>query len=262
MENKLLIKYSGVDVFQQDMPVLKSVDLEVYTGEFIYLLGKVGSGKSSLLKTLYAEIPVDTGLAGVLGYDLISIKNSDIPYLRRKIGIVFQDFQLLPDRTVYSNLEFVLRATGWRDKSSIAEQIDNVLGQVGMAGKAYKMPHQLSGGEQQRVVISRALLNSPEIILADEPTGNLDPETGQELVDLLYGICTSGTTVLMATHNLQWLKLFPGRILRFENEKVTEIVDPSVIDTVKINVIADDDSIVEETIVVDEKSATDTAGEE
>lgn len=252
MEKTLLIKYKNVDVFQQDYQVLKNVNLEVLSGEFIYLLGKVGSGKSSLLKSFYCDVLIQNGVAGVLGYDLHSIKLKEIPFLRRKIGIVFQDFQLLTDRSVYRNLEFVLQATGWEDKAAIEEQIDNVLAQVGMTSAKTKMPFQLSGGEQQRIVIARALLNSPEIIIADEPTGHLDPETGNELVDLLYNISKSGTTVIMATHNLNWLLAFPGRILRFEDNEIREVKDLDNIDTVKVKVIADNDSIMEETIVVDD----------
>jgi len=228
MENKLLIKYVDVEICQQDVTVLKNVQLEVHSGEFIYLLGKVGSGKTSLLKSMYREVPVSSGMAGVLGYDLTELKLNEVPYLRRKIGIVFQDFQLLTDRTVSQNLDFVLRATGWTDQQAIIEQIDNVLTQVGMSAKGYKMPHQLSGGEQQRIVIARALLNSPEMILADEPTGNLDPETGNELVELLYNIRLSGTTVIMATHNMSWLDKFPGRIFRCEDEKLEEVFPENV----------------------------------
>lgn len=222
MEKKLLIKYVDVDIRQQELLILKDVQLEVHSGEFIYLIGKVGSGKSSLLKSIYQEIPLTSGVAGVLEYDLRTIKHKEIPYLRRKIGIVFQDFQLLTDRSVNDNLEFVLRATGWKDQQSIDDQIANVLSQVGMSTKGYKMPHQLSGGEQQRIVIARALLNSPEMILADEPTGNLDPVTGNELLELLYNIRLSGTTIIMATHNLSWLDKYPGRIIRCENEKLIE----------------------------------------
>ena len=223
MEKKLLIKYVDVDIYQQDDVVLKDVQLEVHSGEFLYLLGRVGSGKTSLLKSFYHELPIASGVAGVLGYDLTDLKLNEVPFLRRKIGIVFQDFQLLTDRTVSQNLDFVLRATGWKDQEAIIEQIDNVLTQVGMNAKGYKMPHQLSGGEQQRIVIARALLNSPEMILADEPTGNLDPETGNELVELLYNIRLSGTTVIMATHNLSWLDKYPGRVFRCEDEKLEEM---------------------------------------
>lgn len=219
---KTLIDYKDVDICQQELLVLKSVSLQIHRGEFVYLLGKVGSGKSSLLKSFYGEVPVSSGSANVFDYDMHKIKQKQIPFLRRKIGIVFQDFQLLIDRTVNQNLEFVLRATGWKNKALIKEQIDEVLKQVGMHTKGYKMPHQLSGGEQQRIVIARALLNSPEIIIADEPTGNLDPETGDGLIELLYSIRLSGTTIIMATHNLDWLKKYPGRIIRCENEHLTE----------------------------------------
>lgn len=223
MENKLLIKYVDVDIYQQELLVLKDVQLEIYSGEFIYLLGKVGSGKSTLLKSIYHEIPLLFGYAEALGYDLRALKAKEIPFLRRKIGIVFQDFQLLTDRTVYQNLDFVLRATGWKEQQVIDEQIDTVLTQVGMSSVGNKMPHQLSGGEQQRIVIARALLNSPEMILADEPTGNLDPETGKELIELLYNIRLSGTTVIMATHNMSWMNKFPGRIFRCEDENLWEV---------------------------------------
>jgi cell division transport system ATP-binding protein len=229
LDKKLLIKYVDVDICQQESTVLRNVQLEVHSGEFIYLMGKVGSGKSSLLKSFYHDVRILDGVAGVLNYDLRTIKADEVPYLRRKIGIVFQDFQLLIDRSVYDNLDFVLRATGWKDKLAIDEQINNVLEQVGMSSIGYKMPHQLSGGEQQRVVIARALLNSPEMILADEPTGNLDPETGNELVELLYNIRLSGTTVIVATHNLTWISKFPGRVFRFENETIVEIPSDSVI---------------------------------
>jgi cell division transport system ATP-binding protein len=221
--SKLLIKFSNVDIYQQDVEVLKNVNVEIHSGEFFYLLGKVGCGKSSFLKSLYAEVPIDTGAAETLGYDMRKIRNKEIPLLRRKMGIIFQDFQLLPDRSVNENLKFVLHSTGWKDKTLIDEQIQNVLNQVGMENKGYKVPHQLSGGEQQRIVIARALLNSPELILADEPTGNLDPETGRELAELLHGICRSGTTVLMATHNLMWPEHYSGHILFFENQGITDM---------------------------------------
>jgi cell division transport system ATP-binding protein len=223
MDKKLLIKYVDVDICQQEVVVLENVQLEIHSSEFVYLLGRVGSGKTSLLKSIYHDLPILSGVAGVLGYDLRDLKMSEVPFLRRKIGIVFQDFQLLTDRTVNDNLDFVLRATGWKDPEAIKEQIDSVLGQVGMSTKGNKMPHQLSGGEQQRIVIARALLNSPEIILADEPTGNLDPETGNELIELLYNIRLSGTTVIMATHNLSWLDKFTGRVIRCEDDKLWEV---------------------------------------
>ena len=220
-----LIEYKGVEVRQLEQVVLQDVNLTVGNGEFVYLLGKVGSGKSSLLKTIYAELPVKTGEATVLGFDIPHIRRKQVPYLRRKIGIVFQDFQLLTDRSVEDNLMFVLKATGWKDKKVMKNHINDILRQVGMENKAYKMPHQLSGGEQQRVVIARALLNSPEIILADEPTGNLDPETGAGIMDLLHGICIAGTTIIMSTHNMNWVKQYPGRKLLFENGVVTEQAD-------------------------------------
>lgn len=215
-----LIKYINAEVCQQELTVLKNLTLEIHSGEFVYLLGKVGSGKSTFLKSLYHEVPVIEGSAQVLGYDLRTIKSNQIPYLRRKIGIVFQDFQLLTDRSINANLEFVLRATGWKDQETIDEQIQVVLAQVGLRNKGYKRPHQLSGGEQQRVAIARALLNSPEIILADEPTGHLDPETGKDLIELLYGIRLSGTTVIMATHNHGWTQQYPGRVMKVEKEKI------------------------------------------
>ena len=217
-----LIDYKGVEVCQLEQVVLQDVNLTVGEGEFVYLLGKVGSGKSSLMKTIYAELPIKKGSATVLDYDLLHIRRKQIPYLRRKIGIVFQDFQLLTDRSVEENLLFVLKATGWKDKTVMKSHINDILQQVGMENKAYKMPHQLSGGEQQRVVIARALLNSPQIILADEPTGNLDPETGAGIMDLLHGICQAGTTVVMSTHNMNWVKQYPGRKMLFEDGKVTE----------------------------------------
>jgi cell division transport system ATP-binding protein len=229
MEDKILVKYKDVEIYQQEVRVLKDVTLEIHSGEFVYLLGKVGSGKSTFLKSMYKEVPVTKGAAEVLSYDLTDMKSSQIPYLRRKIGIVFQDFQLLIDRTVNANLEFILRSTGWQEQSAIDEQIQVVLAQVGMRNKGYKRPHQLSGGEQQRVAIARALLNSPEIILADEPTGHLDPETGKDLIELLYGIRLSGTTVIMATHNYSWVSLYPGRVIQVENERLVDASQPGFV---------------------------------
>ncbi len=228
MADRILIKYNNVELCQQEHIVLKDVNLEIKSGEFIFLLGKVGSGKSTFLKSLYAEIPVIDGDAYVLDYDLLKIKRKEVPNLRRKIGIVFQDFQLLIDRSINANLEFVLKATGWKDKNAIAEQIHHVLKQVGMQTKGYKMPHQLSGGEQQRIVIARALLNSPEIILADEPTGNLDEKTGKDIMDLLYSIRKSGTTVLVATHNLTWMDMYPGRVLECKDEKMLDNAEVTI----------------------------------
>ena len=228
MADRILIKYNNVELCQQEHIVLKDVNLEIKSGEFIFLLGKVGSGKSTFLKSLYAEIPVIDGDAYVLDYDLLKIKRKEVPNLRRKIGIVFQDFQLLIDRSINANLEFVLKATGWKDKNAIAEQIHHVLKQVGMQTKGYKMPHQLSGGEQQRIVIARALLNSPEIILADEPTGNLDEKTGKDIMDLLYSLRKSGTTVLVATHNLTWMDMYPGRVLECKDEKMLDNAEVTI----------------------------------
>ena len=207
-----LIQYKNVEIHQQELCVLSGVNLELHKGEFVYLIGKVGSGKTSLLKTLYGELDVIDGDAEVLGYNMRSIKRKHIPQLRRKLGIVFQDFQLLTDRTVYNNLEFVLRATGWKNKQEIKERIEVVLDLVGMSNKGYKIPNELSGGEQQRIVIARAILNKPEIILADEPTGNLDVETGRNIVKLLQEICTQGTAIIMTTHNLNLLSEFPGKV--------------------------------------------------
>ncbi len=215
---KSLISYKNVEICQQEQVVLKNVNLEIGEGEFYYLIGKVGTGKSSLIKTMYAELPIESGEAMVLDYDLRRIKRDDIPFLRRQVGIIFQDFQLLTDRSVNENLLFVLRATGWKDKEEMQHRIDEVLKEVGMSTKGYKMPHQLSGGEQQRIVIARALLNKPKLIFADEPTGNLDPQTGSELVELLYNISKNeNTTIIMATHNFGWLNSFPGKVLVTED---------------------------------------------
>lgn len=209
-----LIRYTDVEIHQQELCVLNDVNLELHKGEFVYLVGKVGSGKTSLLKTFYGELDIASGEAEVLGYDMLHIKRKHIPQLRRKLGIVFQDFQLLTDRTVYDNLEFVLRATGWKSKGEIKDKIEEVLNLVGMSNKGYKLPNELSGGEQQRIVIARAVLNSPEIILADEPTGNLDSETGHAIAELLHGISEAGALVVMTTHNLQLLREFPGKVYR------------------------------------------------
>ncbi len=206
-----LINYKNVDVWQKDQLVLKDINLEIGESEFWYLTGKVGSGKSSFLKTLYAELPIERGEGDVFEYSLNIIRENEIPFLRRKIGIIFQDFQLLTDRNVKDNLMFVLKATDWSGTDAMESRIEEVLNEVGMQNKGYKMPHELSGGEQQRIVIARALLNKPKLILADEPTGNLDPETGRGLMELLHRICNEeGTTIIMATHNLGLLQEFPG----------------------------------------------------
>ena len=221
------INYQKVEVRQQEMIVLEDVDIKIQRGEFVYLIGKVGSGKSSLLKTMYGELDIHNGSAEVLGYDLAHIRRKHIPALRKRIGIVFQDFQLLTDRNVRDNLDFVLKATGWSDKRKRQFRIEEVLELVGMQTKGYKMPHELSGGEQQRIVIARAILNTPEIILADEPTGNLDPETGRQIVELLRKICAQNSTVIMTTHNLQLLEEFPGRVFRCENHRIIEQEAPT-----------------------------------
>lgn len=220
-----LIRYRNVEIHQQELCVLRDVNLELHSGEFVYLIGKVGSGKTSLLKTFYAELDVVDGEAEVLGYDMRRIKRKHIPPLRRRLGIVFQDFQLLTDRTVYDNLEFVLRATGWKNRSEIKERIEEVLELVGMSNKGYKLPNELSGGEQQRIVIARAVLNSPEILLADEPTGNLDAETGRAITGLLQEISRSGSLVVMTTHNLQLLHEFPGKVYRCADHLLSDITD-------------------------------------
>lgn len=217
-----IVDYRGVLVARKELVVLKNVTFSLEKGDFAYLIGRVGSGKSSLLKTMYAEVPIVAGEARVLEYSVDAIKPKQVPMLRRQLGIVFQDFQLLTDRSVYDNLEFVLRATGWKRKEDMDSRIDEVLKQVGMRKKSYKMPHELSGGEQQRIVIARALLNSPSLILADEPTGNLDPETSEQIVALLHDISADGTTVVMATHNIQLIDRFPGRIMKCESKKLVE----------------------------------------
>ena len=202
MDDGALIQYKNVEIHQQELCVLSDVNLELHKGEFVYLIGKVGSGKTSLLKTLYGELDVIDGEAEVLGYNMRSIKRKHIPQLRRKLGIVFQDFQLLTDRTVYNNLEFVLRATGWKNKQEIQDRIEEVLQLVGMSNKGYKLPNELSGGEQQRIVIARAVLNSPAIILADEPTGNLDTATEQEIIRIFRQLAEEfGKTVIVVTHS-------------------------------------------------------------
>ncbi len=218
-----VVDYRNVEILRKELVVLKHVDFSLEEGEFVYLIGKVGSGKSSLLKSMYAEIPVFTGDARVMDIDLVGIKRKQIPLLRRQIGIVFQDFQLLTDRNVYDNLKFVLDATGWTDRDAKDTRIEEVLRQVGMATKSYKMPHELSGGEQQRIVIARALLNKPKHILADEPTGTLDPATGDHIVHHLREIASQGTAVLMATHNMQLVEQYPSRVIRCADKRLEEI---------------------------------------
>jgi len=219
-----LIDYKNIEIRKNENIILKEVNLSLNKGEFLYIIGKVGSGKSSLLKTIYREMPIAEGAAQVFDYDLSKIKRKQIPFLRRKVGIVFQDFQLLSDRSVYDNLLFVLKATGWKDKIAMQQRMDIVLKQVGMSNSHHKFPHELSGGEQQRIVIARALLNSPELILADEPTGNLDPETGSQIVQLLHDISDKGTAVIMTTHNYQWVQNFPAKVMKCEGQRLIETV--------------------------------------
>ena len=218
-----IIRYENVSICQQGLEILEGINFELNKGEFVYLIGKVGSGKTSFLKTIYGELDIHSGEAEVMGCNLRTMKQKHIPDLRRRLGIVFQDFQLLTDRTVHANLEFVLRATGWKNKVDIHMRIEEVLEQVGMSGKGYKMPNELSGGEQQRIAIARAILNKPELILADEPTGNLDVETGQRIVELLKEICAQGSAILMITHNLSMLSEYPGKVYKFENHHIEEV---------------------------------------
>lgn len=222
MPGTAIIELNSVNVFQQKHLVLSNLGLRIEKGELVYLVGKNGSGKSSFLKTLYGELELKEGEAMVAGHDMKKLSRKKIPFLRRKIGIVFQDFQLLSDRTVNNNLKFVMKATGWKSKKEINEGIQIVLEKVGLGNKGFKMPHELSGGEQQRVSIARALLNDPEIILADEPTGNLDPETSMEIMNLLVSISQNDKAVLIATHDYDMMRRFPGRVLQFENETITE----------------------------------------
>lgn len=223
----MLIDYRDVTISRQGRTVLADVAFHLDGNEFVYLIGKVGTGKTSLLKTFYGELDMEkeSGTAEVLGYDMRKIKAKRVPALRRRLGIVFQDFQLLTDRTVTANLEFVLRATGWKKREEIRRRISEVLEQVSMSGQEEKFPHELSGGEQQRIVIARAILNSPEIILADEPTGNLDDGAGRQIVELLHHISTKGTAVVMTTHNLQWPKDYPGIVYRCGEGRIEEVTE-------------------------------------
>jgi len=224
-----LIELKDVDVLQKDLLVLSNVNMNVAKGEFVYFVGRTGSGKSSLLKLLYADLPTK-GHGSIVGFNLAKLKGREVPFLRRKLGIVFQDFQLLMDRTVNDNLIFVMKATAWKDKKLMEQRIAEVLQKVGMETKGHKMPHQLSGGEQQRIVIARSLINEPELILADEPTGNLDPETSKGIMELLFDISKNGRAVVMATHDYNMIKEFPGRILTFEDGKVIEKTENKLIE--------------------------------
>ena len=223
-----VLSLKNVNIYQDKNPVLTDVNLDVKHGEFLYLIGRTGSGKSSFLKTLYADLTLTDGEGSIVDYDLRTLKESDIPYLRRKLGVVFQDFKLLSDRSVKENLLFVLKATGWSEKEEMDVKIEEVLDKVGMKGFAFKMPHQLSGGEQQRVGIARALLNDPEIILADEPTGNLDPQTSVEIMEVLRKINQNGKTILMATHDYALVLKYPAKTLKFEGGKMFEVVQRTV----------------------------------
>lgn len=220
-EHVLYLKEASI--YQGDNLILSDVNIQIEKGEFVYLIGKTGTGKSSFMKTLYADLPLKKGEGSIVGFDLGNLKEKEIPYLRRKLGVVFQDFQLLTDRNVYANLEFVLKATGWKEKNKIEQRIEEVLRKVDMQTKAYKFPHQLSGGEQQRVAIARALLNEPELILADEPTGNLDPQTSIEVMEVLQEINKNGNTILMATHDYALLLQYPSKTIKVEDHQLFEV---------------------------------------
>lgn len=223
LRTEAIINFDKVPVYQKEVLVLNDVTFKISKGEFVFLIGKTGSGKSSLLKTFYGDIPVTDGYANVVGYDLMKLKNNEIPYLRRRLGIIFQDFQLLNDRTVVDNLIFVMKATGWKDNRKIKERLQGVLKKIGLETKGHKMTHQLSQGEQQRIAIGRAIINNPDIILADEPTGNLDPETSKEIVKLLFNICFSGRAVVMATHDYSLFQDYKARTLKCEDGMLKEL---------------------------------------
>lgn len=223
MAETSVLEYRDVTIRRAENVIIRHTDLQINAGDLVYLIGRVGSGKSTLLKTIYADVPISDGEARFGKFDLRRIKRRQIPYLRREMGIIFQDFRLMHDRTIEDNLSFVLRATGWSDKREISHRIDEVLAKVGMDNKGYKLPHELSGGEQQRMVIARALLNKPKLILADEPTGNLDPETGDQIFQLFRKITEGGTAVIMSTHNYEMMRKYPSRILKIEDEQLHEM---------------------------------------
>ncbi len=220
--NDLVVSIENATIHQHNTAILSNINLSIKKGEFVYLVGQTGSGKSSLLKALYADIPFKEGKMEVVGYDISKIKKNDIPFLRRKLGIIFQDFELFSDRNVYENLEFVLKATGWKSSAEIKTRISEILMRVGLSSAGDKMPHQLSGGEQQRIVIARALLNEPHLLIADEPTGNLDPKTSEGILKLFHSIVNSGTAVLMATHDYTLLKKFPSKVLLCDNGTIKQ----------------------------------------
>jgi len=226
--SETVLAFKNAAIYQRDQLILKDVTLSINRGEFVYLIGKTGSGKSSLMKTLYGDIPLNQGDGHIVGFDLKTLKEREIPYLRRKLGVVFQDFKLLNERSVTDNLLFVLKATGWQDKIKMTQQINTVLTKVGMGDQGHKYPHQLSGGEQQRIAIARALLNDPELIIADEPTGNLDPQTSVEVMEVLQEIHQSGRTILMATHDYALLLKYPSKTLNCEGQKIFEVVQKTL----------------------------------
>lgn len=223
-----VLEIKNASIFQRESLILSDVSVSIDKGEFVYLIGKTGSGKSSFMKTLYGDLPLQQGQGTIVGFDLATMKEKDIPFLRRKLGVVFQDFKLLNDRTVHDNLMFVLHATGWTDKNSMENKIEEVLGKVGMKTKSFKYPYQLSGGEQQRVGIARALLNDPELILADEPTGNLDPQTSVEVMEVLREINKNGNTILMATHDYALILKYPNKTLKCDDSQIFEVVQKTV----------------------------------
>ncbi|HET7360902.1 MAG TPA: ATP-binding cassette domain-containing protein [Salinimicrobium sp.] len=226
--SQTVLQLQNAAIYQRETMILSEVDIEVQKGEFVYLIGKTGTGKSSFMKTLYGDLPLTEGEGSIVDYNLRKLKGKDIPFLRRKLGVVFQDFKLLNDRNVMDNLRFVLKATGWKDRAAMDSKIEEVLGKVGMKTKGFKNPYQLSGGEQQRIAIARALLNDPELILADEPTGNLDPQTSVEIMEVLQQISRNGNTILMATHDYALLMKYPSKTLKCDGQKVFEVVQKTV----------------------------------
>ena len=226
--SETILQLKDASIYQGESLVLSNVNVDINKGEFVYLIGKTGTGKSSFMKTLYGDLPIQSGEGSIVDFNLKTLKEKDIPFLRRKLGIVFQDFKLLPDRNINNNLKFVLKATGWTDTSKMDVKIDEVLDKVGMKTKGFKFPHELSGGEQQRIAIARSLLNDPELILADEPTGNLDPQTSVEVMRVLQDINESGRTIIMATHDYALILKYPHKTLKCDNSKVFEVIQKAV----------------------------------